>query len=117
MITSERVVTVPYLGFSATETHVAYHYVVRVYPKRFSGNTDTVAGSGLSCDGHVWRTDNNRRFQTDDTCHIKYDNTCTTRFAGFTERTGSTVVQVGHGNHFSATTAETVHSSAFRSGK
>ena len=38
-VASERIVTMPYFCFATAETHMAYHYIMRIYPKRLSGNT------------------------------------------------------------------------------
>ena len=45
--------------------------------------------------------------------NIKNDNTCTTSFTCFTERTRSTIIQICDSYHFTSTTTETVHTTTF----
>ena len=116
-VASERIVTMPYLCFAAAETHMAYHYIMRIYPKRLSGNTYPVTRSCLSCNSDIWSPDDNGRFQFNNTWNIEDNDTCSTCLTSLTERTGTTVIQISHGNHLTATTAETVHTSSFSTGE
>ena len=105
------------LRFTTTETHMTYHYIVSVNPERFSGNTYTVTWGCLSGYRYVWSTDNNGRFQSNDPSHIKYNDTCTTGFASFTERAQAAIIQISYCNYLAATATGSEHSPTLSPGK
>ena len=114
-ISSERVVTVMYFRLAAAETHVTHNDIVRIHPEGLPCYADSVSRSGLSGNGHIRSADNDGRFQLDDARHIEHNDTRPTGFASLTERSGATVIQIGHGNHLSATSAKGKHTSSFSS--
>ena len=102
-----------YLGFSPAKTHVTYYNIMRVHPERFACNANSVSRCSLTRNRHIRSTHDNRRFQTNDTGYIEHNDAGTSRFTSFAERSGTTVIQIRHRNHLSATAAETIHTTPF----
>ncbi len=113
-ITSERIIASFHFCFTATETHVTYNHIMRIHPKRFTSYTYSVSGSCLPGNSYVRSFNNNRRFQMNNTCNIKYNNTCAyCSFASFTQSTRTTVSKACNSYYFSATTTKRISATAF----
>ena len=82
-IPSYCIITESYVLRTATEAHVANHDIVCIDQERLSGDADTISGSCLSGNRYIRGTYANRAFQTNHSRYIEYNNTCTSRFAGF----------------------------------
>ena len=89
---------------------MANHHVVGLNPQhlrvplgRFQG--DSIAGSGLSGDCHVWAGDAQPSFQLDNAADSKHDRARTLRRKGRPQAPGTAVVQIDDGDHTAAAAA------------
>ena len=108
-ITAKRIFTVPNQCLSTTETHVTNDYVVRIYLERLTCDNHTITRSCLSSNRNIWCTNIDGRFQTNNTRYVEHNDTCATLFTSPTERTWTIVIEIGNGQHLSATTAKGKH--------
>ena len=116
-IPSYCIITESYVLRTAAEAHVANHNIVCIDQERLSGDADTISGSRLSGNGYIRGTYANRAFQTNHSRYIEYNNTCTSRFAGFAQCSGAGIFQRSDHDHFTSTTTGSIHTSAFRAGE
>ena len=82
-IPSYCIITESYVLRTAAEAHVANHDIVCIDQERLSGDANTISGSCLSGNRYIRGTYTDRAFQTNHSRYIEYNNTCTSRFAGF----------------------------------
>src|SRR6185437_10221347 len=92
-VATECVVTTSDIRLAAAKPHIAYDHVMSVDPEGFPGHTDTVARGGLTFDGDIRCTDDDRAMQMDDTRYIENDDARPTLLAGPAKRTGTRIVQ------------------------
>src|SRR5690606_25180169 len=74
-ISSKGIITTRYVCTAPAETHVSDHHIVGVDPEGLACDADTISGCRLACNRNVWSTNNNRTFQLDNPCHVKYNDT------------------------------------------
>src|SRR5574344_2392437 len=98
-VSTKRVLTIPYMCITTTETHVTDNHVMGIYLKTLTCYTYTVTGCCLSCYGNIRSTYNYRRFKFYNTAYIEYYNTCATLLTSPSERTYSVIVKIAYGNH------------------
>ena len=108
-ITTERILTIPYMGITTAETHVANDDIMGINLERFTRNHHALTRSCLSGDGDIRSTDNDWSLQYNISRYIEDNDAGTTLFASPTERTRTSIIEIGHSQHLAATATEGKH--------
>ena len=116
-ITTEGILAMFHPRFTTTETHMTNDDVVCIDGKRLASNADAIARGCLSGYGDIWSTNIDGSFQSNDTGDIEYHNSRATCLTSLTERTRSAVVEVRYDINLAASASESVHTTAFSTGK
>src|SRR5690554_3017163 len=70
-------------GLSPSESHVPNNHVMGIDPDRLSGYTYPISRGCLAGNRNVWRPDNQRAFESDNSSYIKYNNSSSPLFQSF----------------------------------
>ena len=87
---THRIITKSNILSSATKTHMTNNDIMSIYQKGSTCYTNPITGSCLSGYSYIRSTKTDRRFQTNYSGYIKYNDTGTACFASFPKcsRTG-----------------------------
>ena len=108
-ITAERILTIPYMGITTAETHVANDDIMGINLERFTRNHHALTWSSLSGDGDIRSTDDDWSLQYNISRYVEDDDAGTTLFASPTEGTRTSIIEIGHSQDLATTATEGKH--------